>query len=91
MKQATLLSNLSSTRRQIEEVKSLIRRQRVILAELIVERRNATAARDALAAMEVFMASLVAHRTGLEKELDEHSIDQRRAALRRLAAGRQRD
>lgn len=78
MPRTTLLDNLSSRCRQIEEVKLLIRRQRFILAELIVERNNTTLAREALAAMEAFLVSLVASRNELEAELAEEPVDQRR-------------
>lgn len=83
MDRSTLLSNLSSRRRQIEEVKTLVSRQRFILAELIIERRNTTSGRQALAAMEAFLESLVANRTELEAELAQDPIGQPRLLRKR--------
>jgi hypothetical protein len=69
MERTALLNNLDSTCRHIGEVRRLISAHRFILAELIIERRNTTACREALAAMEGFLASLIACRDETEKEL----------------------
>lgn len=83
MERSTLLSNLSSRRRQIEEVKVLISRQRFILAELIIERRSTRAGRQALEAMEAFLRSLIENRAELEAELGQDPISQSRHLGRR--------
>lgn len=69
MERASLLDGLNRARKQIEEVSPLISRQRIVLAELIVARRDTTAARDALTAMKAFMVFLTARRNQLEQEL----------------------
>jgi len=84
MERDTLLGNIISTRRHIDEVGSLVSRQRIVVAELIIERRSTTAAREALAAMETFLISLVATRNELEAEFAEYPLEQRDKVSRRM-------
>ena len=80
MELASLREDLNRTRRQIADVSSLIGRRRVVLAELIVERRDVAAARETLAAMETFLAYLTKRRNQLEQQLSD--IEQRMAEVR---------
>ena len=82
MDRTTLVDNLSTTRRQIEQVKTLITRQRCVLAEAIIERRNARSARETLVTMEDFL-SLVASRNELEQKLAEHPLGRYRVVNKR--------
>ena len=84
MERDTLLRSIRSTRQHIDEVGNLISRQRIVVAELIIERRNTTAAREALASMEAFLISLVTTRNELEAELAEYPIEQRDVLKKQL-------